>query len=792
MKRSWWSLITIGTGLAIMAGSPTTSQAYKIKKSERLMRILSLLFLLAIFGVNEVSANLCDPVKDLSTIQETKDEIEFYKELFPNADYHGSQDYNGFVLECNRRRDNKGDEVRKMLTIKDWAEMKSILKESDLSPYLFSAKYKFFGIAWFQMSYLIWKEGGVWKMVLPYDPIINDEVENRIDFNMTHAGNLYDKDQVDEGGSDSSKTYALKPTAQAISVTKCGTTTFFAGKEKKYDGQNGVDAHKRDPANQHISLGKIQYSYDDSKGSYWVMNGCRVKKDEHLYGTNPATGNFEKILPADWVLNNFEKVAEEYWSIPDNFELYVLLKGHNEDRLASSVKTKINNHIKNNDYLTIRFGTKFLPGANQMYKTNAWQPNNFSTMTGDGTYTHEVGHAFGLDDEYAQGSSSKNKDHCANSQFDQFDGISGSTTYTIDNYTMCNGYGTQTNTIYHYIAVTRYILGETCKEDQDCGAGRYCNNRLGLNRCLADGTKGVNQSCIKDKECTSGKCEKDTCVCKSDGDCPNGQACYTPIGKANYCASTSKALGASCSQNSQCASDKCQQDQCVCKGDGDCPNGQACFTPVGKANYCASTNKALGASCAKDDQCASGKCQQDQCVCKGDGDCPNGQACYTPIGKANYCASTSKALGASCTKDSQCASDKCEQDKCVCQSNGDCPNGQACYTPVGKANYCASTSKALGASCTKDSQCASDKCEQDKCVCQSNGDCPDGQTCYTPVGKANYCASTSKALGASCSQNSQCASDKCEQGECVCQSDNDCPDSQKCKTPVTKKNYCTK
>ncbi len=240
-------------------------------------------------------------------------------------------------------------------------------------------------------------------------------------------------------------------------------------------------------------------------------------------------------------------------------------------------KPKSINHIKNSDYLTIRFGTKFLPGANQMYKANAWQPNNFSTMTDDGTYKHEVGHAFGLDDEYAQGSGSKNKNDCAHSQYDQFDGISGSTTYTIDDYTMCNGYGKQTNTIYHYIAITRYILGETCKEDSDCGGDRYCNNRLGLNRCLADGTKDVNQSCIKDKECTSGKCEKDRCVCKSDGDCPNGQACYTPIGKANYCASTSKALGASCSKNSQCASDKCQQDQCVCKGDGDCPNGQACF-----------------------------------------------------------------------------------------------------------------------------------------------------------------------------------------------------------------------
>jgi hypothetical protein len=754
------------------------------------MRILSIFLFLAVFGVSEASANLCGKVTDLSTIQETKDEIKLYKELFPNADYHGSHVYNGFVLECNRRRDNKGDEVRKMLTNKDWAEMKGILKERDLSPYLFSAKFKYFGFAWFEMSYLIWKESGVWKMVLPYSPIMNDVVKNRIDFDMTddssHAGKLYDKDQVDEDGN-------LSSTAQPISVTKCGgSPTFFTGKEKKYDGQNGVNAHKRDRANKHINLGKIQYSYKDGNGSYWVMNGCRVKKNEHLYWDNPDTGNVEKVLPADWVLDNFGKVAEEYWSIPDNFELYVLLKGHNEDRLDSSVKTKINKHIKDSDYLKIRFGSKFLPGANQMYKANAWQPNNFSTMTDDGTYTHEVGHAFGLDDEYAQGDVSKKKDHCAHSQYDQFDGTSGSTPYTINNYTMCKGYGKQINTIYHYIAITRYLLGETCKEDSDCGNGRYCNNRLGLNRCLADGTKDLNQSCIKNKECRSEKCEKDKCVCKSDGDCPNGQACFTPVTKANYCASTSKPLGAACSKNGQCASDKCEKDRCVCKANGDCPNGQACFTPVGKANYCASTSQALGASCSKNSQCASDKCQQDTCVCKADGDCPNGQACYTPVGKANYCASTSKALGASCSKNSQCASDKCEQDTCVCKSNGDCPNGQTCYTPVGKANYCASTNKALGATCSKDSQCASDKCEQDTCVCKSNGDCLNGQTCYTPVGKANYCASTTKALGASCSKNSQCASDKCEKGECVCKSNNDCPGSQKCKTPVTKKNYCTK
>ncbi len=188
---------------------------------------------------------------------------------------------------------------------------------------------------------------------------------------------------------------------------------------------------------------------------------------------------------------------------------------------------------------------------------------------------------------------------------------------------MCNGYGTQTNTIYHYIAVTRYILGQTCKSDSDCGSGRYCNNRLGLNRCLADGTQGLNQSCIKDKECRSGKCEKDRCVCKSDGDCPSGQACYTPIGKANYCASTSQPLDATCSKNSQCASDKCEQDQCVCMANGDCPNGQGWYSPLAKRTP-PGTSKALGAAVPKITNCL-GQVPQDDVSVRRTGTVPVGR-----------------------------------------------------------------------------------------------------------------------------------------------------------------------
>lgn len=490
---------------------------------------------LALFAPT-AGANICDAVKNYSqlsdTKQETQDEIKLYKSLFPNPDYQGSMDYNAFVLECNRRRDSKGDEIRKILTNKDWADVKEVLKKSDLPPYLYNAKFNFFGIAPFKMSYLLWKEKGVWKLLIPYKFEINESVKDRIDLHLNHAGKLYDQSQVDPQPDG---TFEKKSGAPAIASTSlCTTTTFVKGQEKKYDGKNGADAHKRDRENRHIDLGKIEFAYKDANDVYQPRTGCRVNRKVHLYGVNPLTGNFEKILPEDWILNNFEKASEDHWSTPEEFELIVLLKGKNESRLDASTKAKVDKFLKNNDYLKIVFGSKFLPNANQMYKTNAWQPNNFSTMTTEGTYTHEVGHALGLDDEYAQKSASEKKD-CENSKFNKFNGTSGTKSFTIKNYTMCDGYGDQVNTIYHYLAASRYVLGEICKTDSDCGTGRYCNNRLGLNRCLADATKSLGESCIKDKECQSNSCQKDKCVCKKDSDCGSGKKCKKPITGPNRC-----------------------------------------------------------------------------------------------------------------------------------------------------------------------------------------------------------------------------------------------------------------
>ena len=67
-----------------------------------------------------------------------------------------------------------------------------------------------------------------------------------------------------------------------------------------------------------------------------------------------------------------------------------------------------------------------------MYKSNPLQFYNFSTMTTDGTHWHEVGHAFGLDDEYGKHSKKAGykKNGCRYSKYGK---------YTPLTYQMCDG-----------------------------------------------------------------------------------------------------------------------------------------------------------------------------------------------------------------------------------------------------------------------------------------------------------------------------------------------------------------
>lgn len=49
------------------------------------------------------------------------------------------------------------------------------------------------------------------------------------------------------------------------------------------------------------------------------------------------------------------------------------------------------------------------------------------------------------------------------------------------------------------------------------------------------------------------------------------------------------------------------------------------------------SKREISMSCSKDDQCKTGKCEKDECVCKQDSDCSGKEKCKKPLGGINQC-----------------------------------------------------------------------------------------------------------------------------------------------------------
>ncbi|HEY7494884.1 MAG TPA: hypothetical protein VIH59_27750 [Candidatus Tectomicrobia bacterium] len=552
------------------------------------MRKTLLLPLTCILFLNvPAHANLCDSVKDRTTTAATKNDVNFYEELFPDPTDRGNRLWNEIVLQCNRQRDTKGNEVSKVTAAAGHNTNKQLLKARDLETKVIRGHYNFFGTVVTQLKYVyvLSKKDGVWTMIIPYRPIINELVTNRIDFNFEHTRKLYDASQVVNPAS-SAQVLTLKPSPESIVTTLCSTSTYFPGDEGKYDN---MELHKRDPENKFISLGKIQYRYEKDGNTF---SGCRVNANRDLYWRwDPNGHQVVRVKPQDWILDNFVRTAESYWTIPGIFQLKLLMQGRNESAFPKSTLDL----LQDDDHLTVRFATKFLPyGFNQMYKSNIIQFNNFSTMTTDGTYWHEVGHAFGLDDEYG-GETKDDVDKRNGCDHVSYQSFSPGT------YQMCDAGADEKRTIYHYLAVSRYITAQSeCNSDGDCGTGRYCDQgtlTVGKNQCVE--LKADNQTC--DLIGGGHQCQ--------GGQCKFGR-CYTP---------NSVAMGDTCYVDDACKAGKCSsvdgaKGTCVCKTDSDCDANQWCDAGADTQINVCRTKLARGASCGKagsvgnDHKCKSGEC----------------------------------------------------------------------------------------------------------------------------------------------------------------------------------------
>ena len=356
-----------------------------------------------------------------------------------------------------------------------------------------------------------------------------------------------------------------------------------------------------------------------------------------------------------------------------------------------------------------------------------------------------------------------------------------------------------------------------CQDDEDCGDGFFCNKRpFAANRCLPDGSTEVGESCNKNAECATGKCQGTgparQCVCSDDADCGADQYCNNRLARNRCLDLGTSLLGESCNKNAECQSGKCQGSganrKCVCSGDGDCSDGQYCNKRLGQNRCLALGTSQLGERCDKNAECRSGKCQgtgsSRQCVCDVDRDCPSGQYCNNRAAK-NRCLANpgTKTIGQRCDKNSECGTGKCQGSGsarvCVCSDDSDCPGSDVCKKPAGRRNYCGAVASnlALGQQCSANSQCQSGKCQgtgaNRTCVCDVDGDCPSGQYCNNRAAKNRCLADSSKAIGQPCDKNDECATGKCQgtgrNRACVCADDDDCPDGR-CKKPAGRKNYC--
>jgi hypothetical protein len=244
-----------------------------------------------------------------------------------------------------------------------------------------------------------------------------------------------------------------------------------------------------------------------------------------------------------------------------------------------------------------------------------------------------------------------------------------------------------------------------CNGDQQCAAGRWCDNGA----CVPQRTQG--QSCVRNTACTTGQC--------ADGFCCN-QGCGESCDVCNL-----PGLEGSCVAASAGATPAPACGLFVCGG-----LSVACPTTCRDDNDCAQTawcnngncepQRPLGHACVRDRACTQGHCADGLCC-----DSACGESCDTCGAQPGTCTVRTKgSVGApTCTPfvcDGVQAS--CPQS---CNDNLDCATGYYCTGPGG---VCA-VKLPDGA-----------LCGTNNAVCLS-GNCADGYCCNAPCqGACESCA----------------------------------------------------
>ena len=266
-----------------------------------------------------------------------------------------------------------------------------------------------------------------------------------------------------------------------------------------------------------------------------------------------------------------------------------------------------------------------------------------------------------------------------------------------------------------------------CAGDVACPASGVCTGaKCNTSAC------GSDAACTVSGACTGAKCNT-SAACGSDGACPasaicNGAKCNTSATCASdaacvasgvcngaKCSSKSCAGDASCGLSALCNGAKCSKSSC--SGDAECPLG-----------LCTSATCKPPATCKANADCGAvaGACTKMTCsqvACASNGDCGLG-----------VCGGSCSTF--TCSANADCQSGICAAGVCQCATSESCGGSQACASA--KPGSCS-------LACTKDDECAPDRCINGTCGgCESTVDCHDNA--YTtscqgiPAGNYGTCA----------------------------------------------------
>ncbi len=291
----------------------------------------------------------------------------------------------------------------------------------------------------------------------------------------------------------------------------------------------------------------------------------------------------------------------------------------------------------------------------------------------------------------------------------------------------------------------------------DCSANEFCSDITGQCRPKKQsGNSVIQNACLSSSECLSNRCHLGFCSC--DG-CPNGDFCATldnTLLPSNTC-EDERAAGRTCVRDAACVSDNCVAGFCgECKGSSGCASDQFC-TAIGKCLK----KLTPGLVCTDNNQCASNKCRAlgntaiKQCVeCETTAECGAGRFCDPVLRRCE-----DKRNGpAPCVASEQCKSNRCNAGFCGCVGDGQCAgafwcrDGRDCFPD-----------RPLLAGCDRNAQCLSHRCDTSEddpvCVgCTSDNQCPGGFC--GEVGDLQGCLLDLLPL-TPCTRDTQCTSGEC-------------------------------